>query len=219
MFRLVLRYGLLLTVLVGLSIFVVRAQPYDDSELRALLMPVDDCDAACFMGIQPGVTTTREALGILQTHDWVDDVTLGTSFGINNSLETVSGQVEWTWSGHQPALIIPNQSGQVSVGNGLVHSISIPLQFTLGDVMLLLGSPDSSRLASHSASPPEIVGVRAAYGRERLAFSMTWYCVYDTVWKPRHTKLPVKPTVIFTDDSATASNIQYDVSSILFPCV
>ena len=60
-------YLTLASVLLGLlfaAAAVIRAQPYDDSELRAFLTPPEGCPAPCFMGIRPGVTTREEALTI-----------------------------------------------------------------------------------------------------------------------------------------------------------
>jgi len=52
----------------------MHAQPYDDHELRQLLLP-DGCPAPCFMGIRPGVTTQDEAIKILEASDWVETLT------------------------------------------------------------------------------------------------------------------------------------------------
>ncbi len=57
---------LALLILFFAAAAVIRAQPYDDSELRAFLTPPEGCPAPCFMGIRPGVTTVEEAITILE---------------------------------------------------------------------------------------------------------------------------------------------------------
>jgi hypothetical protein len=60
-----LRLSLPLILLFTAALAVIRAQPYDDHELRELLLPAG-CPAPCFMGIRPGVTTVEEAVKILE---------------------------------------------------------------------------------------------------------------------------------------------------------
>ncbi len=71
---LVLKPALLFTLLFAACIGIIRAQPYDDSELRAFLTPPSGCAMPCFMGIRPGVTTADEAIAILEAHEWVSNV-------------------------------------------------------------------------------------------------------------------------------------------------
>src|SRR5262245_29374883 len=92
---------LLLTVLFAACIGVIRAQPYDDADLRAFLTPGDDCRMPCFLGIRPGVTTLEEAAGILQAHEWVGDITIENyPHG-----DMPWGFVRWNWNGQQPAFL------------------------------------------------------------------------------------------------------------------
>ncbi len=65
------RAALLLSVVFLLPVLLIRAQPYDDSDLRAFLTPPEDCPAPCFMDIRPGMTTAEEAVSILDAHPWV----------------------------------------------------------------------------------------------------------------------------------------------------
>ncbi len=74
MSRFYLRLILIPTALFTVVLILIHAQPYDDHELRELLLP-EGCPAPCFMGIRPGVTTKDEALKILRSSVWVHDLT------------------------------------------------------------------------------------------------------------------------------------------------
>jgi len=71
MFRLILPAIALLMLTCSLPIAIIRAQPYDDSDLRAFLTPTAGCPRLCLMGIHPGETTAAEAMAVLARHDWV----------------------------------------------------------------------------------------------------------------------------------------------------
>jgi hypothetical protein len=121
--------ALLFTLLFMLAIIAVRAQPYDDSELRALVMP-KDCPMPCFMGIRPGVTTMNEAIAILEASEWVDVV------------DTVTGNpyyVFWTWSGSQPSFINPESEGTLLDDKGIVGYVDVQTNFPIGFALLHLG--------------------------------------------------------------------------------
>src|SRR5262245_3746891 len=88
-----LRYYLhliLIPVLLFTAILIlIHAQPYDDHELRELLLP-EDCPAPCFMGIRPDVTTTDEALKTLENSGWATQIT-----------HEYSDTISWSWNGNQ----------------------------------------------------------------------------------------------------------------------
>ena len=52
MIHLYVRLTLLPVLLLTVALLLIRAQPYDDHELRALLLP-EGCPAPCFMGEDP----------------------------------------------------------------------------------------------------------------------------------------------------------------------
>lgn len=68
-----LRFACVTIILLSGIMLVIHAQPYDDHELRALLMP-EGCEMPCFMGIRPGVTTVDEAVKILENSGWVNPI-------------------------------------------------------------------------------------------------------------------------------------------------
>lgn len=119
------------TLIFVLIIALIRSQPYDDSQVRELLLGSEDCPAPCFMGIRPGVTTAEEALDILNHHEWVDKV--------NDGQETI----RWDWSGKQPDYINPQSEGYLTLpwDGRLVGSIGVSTNLRLASAHLLLGQP------------------------------------------------------------------------------
>ena len=136
MIRYHLRLMLILSGLLILPVLLIRAQPYDDSELRALLT-ADDCVAPCFLGIHPGATRVDEAIAILERHDWVRT--------IRNDL---SGQqegyiaVEWQPT-HAPRSTPPLES-QLYIVNGLVYNMDIQTAHSVWELVLLYGPPQAT---------------------------------------------------------------------------
>ncbi len=91
-----LRLALLPMILLTAVLLVIRSQPYDDYELRELLLPTG-CPAPCFMGIQPEVTTVDEAVKLLEASGWAKDIKHEGFF------------ITWVWSGTQPTIINTQQ--------------------------------------------------------------------------------------------------------------
>src|SRR3954452_886073 len=89
MLRFYLRLVSLPILLFTAVLLLIHAQPYDDHELRQLLLP-DGCPAPCFMGIRPGVTTIEEAGRILEASEWAKDVQ-------NGPFDLI-----WRWSNRKP---------------------------------------------------------------------------------------------------------------------
>jgi hypothetical protein len=127
-----LKLALFLTVLFAAAVSLIHAQPYDDSGLRALLTPPDGCPAPCFMGIQPGLTRTDEAIHLLEAHEWVESVEQP------NPLTLL-----WTWSGSQPALIDTLLPGQalVSTREDVIARLSLRTTIPTGQLEVLWGRP------------------------------------------------------------------------------
>ena len=129
------RLALLLTTVFLPPVALIRAQPYDNSELRAFLTPPDDCPTPCFMGIRPGVTTADQAIAIMEHHEWVAGVRRNERGGFS---------LVWDWNGKQPAWIKTPSEGHVRLmpGRDTVESIAIDSNIRIGDLYLLLGLPD-----------------------------------------------------------------------------
>lgn len=132
-----LKLGGVFTLLFAVCIALIRAQPYDDSELRAFLTPPEGCPAPCFMGIRPGVTTMEEAVAILKAHEWVTNYEYS---GGGNFLY-------WNLSDKAP---IPNfplpgtlSENYVSFRDNTVQRIALPLALSVGEALLLFGLPSN----------------------------------------------------------------------------
>ncbi len=142
MSRFYLRLILIATALFAIVLILIHAQPYDDHELRQLLLP-EGCPAPCFMGIRPGVTTVDEAIKILEANEWAEKID-------NEKYERGSGLILWNWNNRKPSWIKENLRGSIFIDNKLVQAITIYSKFSLGETRLLLGLPDMDIV-----SPPQ----------------------------------------------------------------
>jgi hypothetical protein len=135
--RTLLKLSFLLTLAFTGLVGVIRAQPYDDAKLRALLTPPDGCPIPCFMGIRLGVTTFREAVAILNAHPWVARVAVnGTYYQSIHILR---------WTGRQPDFIDTTRSITLRISRGgRVGEVFIPTTLSAGSVYPLLGEPSAA---------------------------------------------------------------------------
>lgn len=136
-FRL-LRLSVILTFGFGVVVGLVRLRPAENVDMRAFLLPSEDCAAPCFLGVQPGTTTLPQAARILQANDWIDHVSQSAHF------------YDLLWSGSQPAFIdtsAPNY--YMPRPDNRVGQMRLRTSLRLGDVIAVLGEPDLrfSRLA------------------------------------------------------------------------
>ena len=163
MIRFLLKFGFAFTLLFAFCIALIRAQPYDDSELRAFLTPPEGCPAPCFMGIRPGVTTREDAIAILEAHEWVNEVTYD-----------VAGDVQWTWSGLQLGIIDENSYGILltPVEGEPVVEIRISTIIPIGYIYLLFGKTPNTD--------------SGAGGREGIGVSALYFDQYMWVWTIVH---------------------------------
>ncbi len=127
------RFALLPIILLTAVLLVIRSQPYDDHELRELLLPTG-CPAPCFMGIRPGVTTLEEAVKLLEASGWVEGIDY-------EQYENNRGFILWNWNTHKPNWIRENLRGSIFVRDKVVKEITIYSEFLLGDTRLILGIP------------------------------------------------------------------------------
>jgi hypothetical protein len=135
MIRLLVRPMLASVFVFAALVGVIRAQPYDDSELRAILTPLD-CPMPCFMGIRPGVTPIEEAVMILTAHEWATDVRVFYNRGGRLY------QAQWAWSGQQPAFIDGSKLSYIYAQDGIVETINTETTVPFGNLWLILGTPD-----------------------------------------------------------------------------
>ena len=186
-----LRSALWLIAMFVLPIALIRAQPYDDRELRALLVPAQDCAELCLMGIQPGVTTAQEAIRILENHEWVAEIDGAQSQEFWEAL-TMPGfaipRVHWTWNDHSPAWLSQNQNGELWLVDGQVRYVGVYTSFLLGDILLTLGNPDSSNLASYANASGRFWTYDAWYGAQRLLMASGGVCPVGQLYT-RHVQI------------------------------
>lgn len=130
MIRLLTRPLLLLTISLVLPVMLIRAQPYDDSELRAFLTPHEDCPAPCFMGMRPGMTTAQEAVAILNEHEWVGEI-----------FDKGGDSISWTWSENSPDFVNKNVPGLFYFYNDRVDYVVIKTNITQLQIWQTFGLP------------------------------------------------------------------------------
>jgi hypothetical protein len=189
-----------------IAIGVIRAQPYDDTTLDPLLTPPAGCAMPCFIGVQPGVTTWDDSIGILESNQWVEGV------------YTAANTIDWLWNGRQPAIFDTSSQffqGRVEFGNiddsHRITTIAIKSTLTFGDLWLVLGRPDRVTLYAPNAAPPSMAIYYAAlYERYDLYVFNLLVCpirrddfwnktVYVAFGKPH---LPYEPTTELTPDGS-----------------
>src|SRR3954471_1229467 len=121
------RLSLFLLLIFTAVLLLFHAQPYDDHELRAILLH-DGCLAPCFMGIHPGVTQHEAVIKLLNKNNWVNKITFEDSI-----------YIKWTWSGKQPDWINSTTEGLLSLSNDKVITIQFKTWFRFGNLLLSMG--------------------------------------------------------------------------------
>ena len=92
-------FGLLLTGAVALNL--------NRNQAEILMTAPENCTGICLLGIHPGKSTVIESMNILLNHTWVDDVR-------QNAPGNGYAQINWGWSGKQPALIDDTKRGRIT---------------------------------------------------------------------------------------------------------
>ncbi len=161
----ILKLMFLPTLLFMVVIGFIRAQPYNDHGVQALLSPTDECAAPCFLGIEPGVTPIDTVLARLEASEWIEDVEI---FYGNTLTSTGNIRIQWTWSGQQPAYINGDVGGRIAVSpNGVVLSIVVFTHTQLAD-WFLYQRPDILVSMSGRHDVLHMVG----YGQQQVLLSV-----------------------------------------------
>lgn len=163
--RLTLKLTLIPALIFIAIIALIRAQPYDDSELREFLTPPQGCPAPCFMGIRPGVTRVDEALAILENHEWVSNVRVENK------------TIRWDWSGQQPKAFC-RYGGTATFENDIIDYFDLITCYTFGDLSLALGISENLRLIPLDRGSIKILDYAAIYPRESLWVISATACPY-----------------------------------------
>lgn len=131
MFRLLLRPVLMLILLAALPVFLIRAQPYDDSGLRAFLLPPAGCPAPCFLGIRPRLTTAQDAAVMLAANALLlDAISPNPPRGLRIRASRPNTLVE------------DRVFSYMEVENEVIQWIQMQTNISLADVWMTLGEPD-----------------------------------------------------------------------------
>lgn len=147
MTRFFIRLMILWVVLFSGVLLLIHALPYDDYQARVLhdLLSPEGCPAPCFMGIRPGITTSKEAISLLKANAWIADV---VPINTENPY-----QIWWIWSQNAPAFLRntptnPNfpVNGEVDSNGQYVSNIMFTPGATLTDIALIWGIPHESQL-------------------------------------------------------------------------
>ena len=120
----------ILVSLFMLAIGLIRAQPYNDSEIRAFFMPPPGCELPCWQGIRPGVTTIDEAKAVIE------------NFGMLQGPPTVQ---RWEWNEVSP-LFIRSNVGRLVSWDEVVYQVDLPDVIGLSDVLITFGRPAWGRM-------------------------------------------------------------------------
>jgi hypothetical protein len=173
-----LKLAILLTIIVATPIFVLRALPYSDRAVAALIQ--ENCPAPCFMRIRPGMTTMQEAVYYLQSHPWVANGRDGFSSQVRSAVFYDAGLprtiIDVRWTEGAPQWIDGTQRGAVLVEDRDVLDIAVGTHLSLGEIVLAFGDPDESWfLASNSPSGRRFEYI-AWYETERMLVSAEGLC-------------------------------------------
>jgi hypothetical protein len=144
MMRFYLKFTLVSFILLSAVMVLIRAQPYDDHELRALLLP-EGCEMPCFMGIRPGVTTADEAIRLLQASEWTNSVNT-----YDNGDTQQLGTVTWRWNDHASHFLSAADINTLSVTDNIVENIYIWTSVPFGEMWLTLGTASQYGLTTVS---------------------------------------------------------------------
>jgi hypothetical protein len=166
MIRLLFRPALALTILLALSVVLMRAQPAEDTSIRQFLSPDGDCAALCLLGLRPGVTTVGQAMNQLRSHEWVSSTHM-------NATGRGYADIEWQWSGQQPDIIDPSRPGRVTfywdrdeddgrrqLTDMLIETVSIHTRIRFYEAQMSFGLPDTGTAAYR---PDADLGYSAVY--------------------------------------------------------
>jgi len=139
MVRIFLPTAFAATALFAALVGLIRAQPFDDRQVRDFLAFLDECAAPCWQGVRPGVTTTTSALVLLEAHNWVSGVDEHIWFSTPGS-----SLFSWLWNGQQPHWINDQRPGVMTTRLNRIQSIKISTHISLGE--LWLSMPEQERI-------------------------------------------------------------------------
>lgn len=191
---LLLKLACVLATLLVLAIITIHTLPYEDTQLITFISAAENCGGSCLLGIRAGKTTVSQAMAHLYESAWVNEVNLSAG-------GTGYGQIRWSWSGAQPAIIDTVHDGRLTfywdreeniereVGDSRVETISIYTSLRLDSLRTWFGQPDSGTASFRLDAD---LGYSAAYhdAGTTLSFSTILPCPINwmSYWNA-HTKI------------------------------
>ena len=132
MMMLRLKWVGLLSLFFVLPIAIIRAHPFDGTELQHFFVRSPDCLAPCFMGIHPGITTVDDAITILQEHPWVSEIIVSDEFS----------RLIVIWAASDQPYIDTDSLGRFRYNKNVIQDINVRTHITLGEVWTTFGDVD-----------------------------------------------------------------------------
>lgn len=155
-----LRSSLLLTPLLCLPVLLIRARPYEDSELFALLTPPEGCPAPCFMGIRPGLTTSQAATALL-----------GSQPLLANTIAPNPPNGLRFRANHPHGLVEDTVFSYLRVESSVIQWLRVQTNISLAEVWAAFGQPDwGSRMYTLGSS---YIYYAIGYNEPDISFEFT----------------------------------------------
>ena len=176
------RLMLIMLSLFAAGVLLVHAQPHNDDTVQGLLIS-NDCAVPCFIGIKPGETTAGDAVKLLESHEWVQNIEARyTDFG--QSTNTFWGYVYWQWKSssplwtHTPTFKLGLHDAYLRILDGRVNEISFSTSLPLGAAVLSAGADGAYVLdrPDRYGSKPYPVIQHFYYPKLGLAFGSSSTC-------------------------------------------
>jgi hypothetical protein len=168
MSRLYLRLIVPLWILFTGALLLINIQPYDDHELRELLLP-EGCPAPCFMCIRPGVTSVDEALNILKASGWVAQY----------EYEDDGASINITWNENSPTGLPHNgahASASLWTDKGLISQLNVETTLMLGSIQLGIGQSPFQHIALTDFDGRYFLSYSAVYPNKGINVSASRNC-------------------------------------------
>ncbi len=163
--RLLFKSAFALVIVFMSFISVIRARPYSDNDFRSFFLPPEDCLKPCWQGIRPGNTTINEAVMILETSAWAQNIVVDKR------------KISWLWRGNHPESVDTDTPGTMYISNNRIAAIIVPINVAFGDLQLFFGQPRwrSAGKFNHNVS------VQFTYPHEYLTLSVRLECPMNIV--------------------------------------
>ncbi len=206
------RLMLFIGVLLSIVMVLIRSQPHNVRAVLELLP--ENCEAACFSGIQLGLTTDEEALHLLKTNAWVDPasvklIPLDPSSSKFDDLD----HIQWDWKISRPGLLPINPllpDGNINIRNHKVESIAFDTLIPTAAIYHLRGDPSVMVFMPIRDGEPWSIQLNYIYTNAEFNLQMQVRpCPYlaDLWLQPLHIQMSKRIPVQTTTTALTTTNI------------